>query len=223
MTSQDRDVFLEERLGRIDKWLEEGKIPVSAKIIPVSESLSALQWILPTQQAVEILRNMRTFALGNCFCRERYHRCGNPLEICIRTNDAADQWVKDGKARRITLDEAKERLKMAHEHGLIHLTMYNPNQHIFALCSCCGCCCQNIQSMKKYQRPDLVAHADYVAEVDKDVCRRCGACVKRCLFGAQEQQGDAVVFHQDRCYGCGLCVSTCPTGAITMRLRGRGL
>ncbi len=221
MNSEQKDVHLEEYLEKIDNWMTEGRIPISSKVIPVAESLLSLQWILPTQQATEILRNMRTFALGNCFCRERYNRCRNPLEVCIRTNDAADQWVAAGKARYISLDEAKEKLQEAHENGLIHLTMYNPGQHIFALCSCCECCCRNIQAMKKYRRPDLIAHADYVAEVDKNICVQCGACVRRCVFGAQEYDGQSVVFRQDRCYGCGLCVTKCPTGAITMRLRQR--
>jgi ferredoxin len=219
MKPEARDVRLEERLAKIDKWLEEGRIPTNAKVVPVGESLSGLQWILPTQQAAEILRNMRTFALGNCFCRERYQRCDNPLAICIRTNDAADKWVAEGKARYITLDEAKSRLELAHEHGLVHMTFYTPDQYIYALCSCCACCCQDLQLMKKYQRPDLTAHADYIAEVDTNACVQCGVCVKRCVFGAQENNGKSVVFHQDSCYGCGLCVTKCPTGAITMRRR----
>jgi ferredoxin len=219
MDFDGKDQFLEERLARFDKWIQEGKIPTSSKVIPLQESLSGLQWILPTQQVVEILRNLRSLALANCECRTRYNRCDNPREICILTNDAADQWVAQGRARYIALEEAKERLKLAREHGLVHLTFYNPNQYIYALCSCCECCCHDLQFLKKYQRPDLIARADYVAEVDTSSCIRCGACVKRCIFGAQENDGEAVVFHQDKCYGCGVCVTTCPTGAIGMRLR----
>ncbi len=219
MNPEGKDEFLEARLAKTDRFLQEGRIPTSSKVIPLAESLCALQWVLPSQQAAEILRNMRTFALGDCFCRERYRRCDHPLTVCIRTNDAADKWVAEGKARRITLDEARDRLKLAHEHGLVHITYYNPEQHIYALCSCCACCCQELQLMKKYARPDLVAHADYVAVVDRARCVGCGACAGRCVFGAQEQAGATVVFHRDKCYGCGLCVTTCPAGAITMQLR----
>lgn len=102
---------------------------------------------------------------------------------------------------------------------VVHLTIYNPDQHIFAVCSCCECCCHDIQFLKKYGRPDLIAHADYVAEVDRAKCIECGACVNRCVFCAQENNGESVLFRQEKCYGCGVCVTTCPTGAIGMRLR----
>jgi NAD-dependent dihydropyrimidine dehydrogenase PreA subunit len=219
MDDGDKDQYLEDRLAKFDQWIKEGKIPASSKVIPLQESLSGLQWILPTQQVVEILRNMRTFALANCTCRVRYKRCENPLEVCIVTNDMADKWVAQGEARYVTLEEAKERLKLAHEHGLVHLTFYNPDQYIYALCSCCECCCHDLQFLKRYQRPDLIAHADYVAEVDANSCIHCGVCVERCMFGAQEKGDETVVFHQDKCYGCGVCVTTCPTGAARLRLR----
>ena len=144
--------------------------------------MSGQQWVLPTQQVIEIIRNARSFALAPCACRTRYQRCDNPLEVCLYINDVADKMVAEGKARYISLDEAKERLKLANEHGLVHLTFYKPDQFIYALCSCCECCCHDIQFMKKYQRPDLIAHADYVAEVDANACIQCGACVKRCMF-----------------------------------------
>jgi NAD-dependent dihydropyrimidine dehydrogenase PreA subunit len=219
MKFDGKDEWLEERLERYDGWIKEGKIPTSSKVIPVRESMSGQQWVLPTQQVLEIIRNARSFALANCACRTRYKRCDNPVEVCLYMNDLADSMVAEGTARQISLDEAKERLKLANEHGLVHLTFYKPDQFIYALCSCCECCCHDIQFMKKYQRPDLIAHADYVVEVDADACIHCGACVKRCMFEAQESDGKAVVFHQNKCYGCGLCISTCPANAIKMKLR----
>lgn len=215
----EKDEYLEERLARFSRWMEEGKIPTSSKVIPLQESLSGLQWILPTQQVMEILRNVRTLALADCDCRSRYNRCDKPREVCILTNDTADQWVAQGRARYIGPEEAKDRLKQAQEHGLVHLTFYNPNQYVYALCSCCECCCHDLQFLKKYQRPDLIAHADYVAEVDRAACVGCGACVGRCIFGAQVKEGTGVAFRQERCYGCGVCVTTCPAGAISMKLR----
>lgn len=219
MRYDGKDEWLEERLARYDGWIKEGKVPTSSKMIPIRESMSGQQWVLPTQQVLEIIRNARSFALAPCACRTRYQRCDNPVEVCLYLNDVADTMVADGKARRISLEEATERLKLANEHGLVHLTFYKPDQFIYALCSCCECCCHDIQFMTKYQRPDLIAHADYVAEVNVEECIQCGTCVKRCMFGAHESDGKSVIFHQDRCFGCGLCVTKCPTNALTMKLK----
>jgi ferredoxin len=219
MKKEERDEELEKRLHTFDTWVREGKIPSSSKVIPVRQSLGGLQWVLPTQQVIEILRNSRSYALANCLCRTKYKRCDNPLEVCFYTNDVADKKAEQGAARRVTLEEATEVLKLANQHGLVHLTFYNPEQHVYALCSCCECCCHDIAFMKKLGRPDLVAHADYIASVDKNTCTQCGTCADRCMFGAQAMQDGQAVFNRDRCYGCGLCVSTCPSGAIHMTLR----
>ncbi len=219
MKQEPRDAELEQRMHLVDGWVKEGKIPCSSKVIPVQESLECMQWVLPTQQVLQILRNSRSFALANCLCRTKHRRCDNPREVCFYTNDVADKKVEQGAARRVDLQEAAETLKLANKHGLIHLTFYNPEQHVYALCSCCECCCHDIAFMKKLGRPDLVAHADYVAAVDPDACVQCGACAERCVFGAQSWESGAVVFHRDKCYGCGLCASTCSSGAIQMVLR----
>jgi Pyruvate/2-oxoacid:ferredoxin oxidoreductase delta subunit len=219
MNKENRDEELEKRMLMFDGWVKEGKIPSSSKVIPVRQSLGALQWVLPTQQVLEILRNSRSFALANCLCRTTHKRCNNPLEVCFYTNDVADKMLEQGAARRVDLQEATEVLKLANEHGLIHLTIYNPDQHVYALCSCCECCCHDIEFMKKLGRPDLVAHADYVASVDKNTCLQCGKCVERCVFGAQAMQDKNILFHEERCYGCGLCFSTCPSNSIRMVLR----
>lgn len=221
MKKEERDEELEKRMHKFDGWVKEGKIPTSSKVIPVRQSVECLQWVLPTQQVVEILRNSRSYALAPCACRTKHKRCDNPLEVCFYTNDVADKFVEQGIARRVSLEEATEVLKLANEHGLVHLTIYNPEQHVYALCSCCECCCHDIEFMKKLGRPDLVAHADYVAAVDGNLCTDCGVCADRCIFGAQIMQDGKHVFRQKRCYGCGLCVTTCPTGAVRMVLRGR--
>jgi Pyruvate/2-oxoacid:ferredoxin oxidoreductase delta subunit len=219
MKQEPRDEELEKRLHMFDGWVKDGKIPSSSKVIPVRQSVERLQWVLPTQQVMEILRSSRSFALANCLCREKHKRCDHPLEVCFYTNDVADKRVDQGTARRVSLEEASEKLKLANQHGLVHLTIYNPEQHVYALCSCCECCCHDIEFMKKLGRPDLVAQADYVASVDTGLCTHCGVCVDRCIFDAQVMQADEHVFRQERCYGCGLCVTSCQSDAIKMFLR----
>ena len=139
---KSKDPFLEERLKRTDKWKKERKIPNSSKVIPIQAAFLPKQRILPTEQVFEILRNARVFALTDCECRTRYQRCSNPVDVCFLINDAADLNIKQGATKLISLKEAKRKLKIANDSGLVHLTIYNPEQHVYAVCSCCPCCCR---------------------------------------------------------------------------------
>ena len=58
----------------------------------------------------------------------------------------------------------------------------------------------------------------FTAEVDRDACVGCGACVKVCPYQAVslDEEKKAVVVGA-ACSGCGTCGAECPFGAITMR------
>jgi uncharacterized Fe-S center protein len=217
------DAYLEERLTQYDAWLREGRIPFSSKVIPIREALDVRQWVLPTEQVIEFLRSARSFALTACTCRSHYQRCDNPLEVCFLLDDAADQAVADRTARPVSLEEATVVLCQANERGLVHLTIYEPEHRVGAVCSCCSCCCHDLQFLQIYGRSDLIAHSEYVAQTDLETCTQCGTCVERCRFGARVWQGDRLSYDAGVCYGCGLCVTVCAAGATVLTLRSASL
>jgi NAD-dependent dihydropyrimidine dehydrogenase PreA subunit len=203
-------------LERYDRWVRERRIPFSSKVIPVQESLEGQQWVLPTEQVVELLRNARTFAATDCECRTLYRRCDNPISVCFLINDVADSYVAQKRAERVTLDEARHRLRLANERGLVHLTIYNPDQYVYAICSCCPCCCHDLQFLFVHGRTDLVARSEYVARTNPDLCSDCGCCVERCVFAVRALIDGRLTVSEDGCYGCGLCVTACPEDAIRL-------
>jgi ferredoxin len=213
------DPFLEKRLVKYDEWLNKGQISYSSKVIPVSESFHAKQWVLPTEQAMGILRNAKSVAVQNCECRTHYKRCDNPLEVCFLLNDVGNKFVIKEKARPVDLTEAADILKGANESGLVHLSLYMPDHEIFALCSCCICCCHDLQILKEFERKDLVIRSEYVAVTISENCINCGACVDRCVFGARVLRDAKLEYNAEACLGCGLCVTTCPVEAIFMEVR----
>jgi ferredoxin len=211
------DDFLNERLQKYDKWLAEGKISFSSKVIPSSASLQPQQWILPTEQVLNILSDASSFALTKCVCRVHYARCDKPLETCFMLNELADKLVAKGLARRVSLSEATEVLRKADEHGLVHISYYMPDHKIASLCNCCPCCCHDIQLLKLLNRgKDMVVRSEYVAETDEESCIHCGACVERCAFEARNLVDGQMQFDAEKCLGCGLCVSVCPVSATVM-------
>ena len=213
------DPFLGKRLVKYDEWLNKGQISFTSKVIPITESLKTKKWVLPTEQAMEILRNAKSVAVQNCECRSHYKRCDNPLEVYFLLNDVGDKFVSKGEARHVLLTEAAEILRKANESGLVHLSLYMPDHQLYALCSCCSCCCHDLQIIKLFERKDLIVRSEYVAVTDFEACIHCGECVERCIFGARVYQDEQMEYNPEACLGCGLCVTTCPVEATSMVMR----
>lgn len=213
------DNFLDKYLTKYDKWMSKGQISFSSKVIPVSESLDAKQWVMPTEQVLHVLEGAESIALQDCACRTHYRRCGKPLEVCLLLNKVGDKFVAQGKALHISFDKATDVLKKANESGLVHMCLYMPDHEIFALCSCCSCCCHDLQIIKQTGRNDIMIRSDYEAVTDLEDCIHCGVCEERCFFGARIILDGKLEFDPEKCVGCGLCVTTCPVEAISMEKR----
>jgi Pyruvate/2-oxoacid:ferredoxin oxidoreductase delta subunit len=216
------DSFLEKRLTRYDRWMTKGQIAFSSRVIPVAESLAAKKWVMPTEQVLRVIEAAESIALQDCECRTHYKRCENPLEVCLLLNEVGDKTVAQGNARHVSLEEATDVLKKANQSGLVHMSLYMPDHEVFALCSCCPCCCHDLQIVKRTGRNDIMMRSEYVAVTDSDNCIHCGDCEERCLFDARSIQEAGLEFNSEKCVGCGLCVTICPVEAISMVARPPG-
>jgi ferredoxin len=210
---------LAERMRRYDAWRQANLVPHASRVVPVDRAVAGQQWVLPSRQLIAYLTQATVFALGRCGCRERHRRCDRPLETCFVLDDLAERRIAAGTARRVSLDEAERTSRLAQEHGLVHLAIYVPDHHFEAVCSCCPCCCHDLQIVARYGRGDLIARSDYVAGHDAGGCDGCGRCVARCPFGAIRPAAGGVALAEERCYGCGLCVGACAAGCLSLRPR----
>lgn len=69
--------------------------------------------------------------------------------------------------------------------------------------------------VKKVVKVDM---AKRLAELTKDLCVACGACVKVCPRQAIEiHQGRYAQVDKSKCIGCGLCAKECPASIISMK------
>jgi ferredoxin len=61
-------------------------------------------------------------------------------------------------------------------------------------------------------------HAEYVCQVDWDLCTGCKSCMSQCQFAAQFYSSalSKVYIHPAKFFGCGVCRAACPTGAIAV-------
>jgi len=209
------DSYLTKYSNRYDKWMSKTKIGFTSRVIPIKKSLETMQWVMPTQQAISILTQASSFALTACACRTHY-QCDKPKDVCFLLNNVADKAVEQKTARRIDLNEALQVLQGAGEAGLVHMSLYRPDQEVFALCNCCSCCCHDLQLLIKYNRTELVVHSEFIASTNGTLCTDCGLCTENCPFEARSLINNRLVFEPERCYGCGVCVPMCPENTIEM-------
>ncbi len=173
------DNNLKSYIDKYDRWLDEKSISYSSKVVPVNESIEEIKQVIPSKQAIDILKQARVITLAECICRKRYRRCDKPLEVCFVLNEAGEKWIEKGISKQVTLTEAKQILKEANKTGLVHLSLFQPDHKLFALCSCCSCCCHDLQLVLSYGKEYLMLKSDYIASDDTDQCQDCGQCIDR--------------------------------------------
>jgi len=160
-----------------------------------------------------------SIAVARCICRMEAGLegagCGRLEEACLSFGDWADYFVREGKGRRITREEARAILAEASREGLV-LQPSNSRSAAF-ICCCCSCCCGVLKRLKLHPRPAEVVVSRFIASFDPAVCVSCSACAERCPMEAVTMgPAGAACFDPVRCIGCGLCVTTCPAGAFRL-------
>jgi electron transport complex protein RnfB len=198
----------------LDLWREAPQL----RTIPVGESIPIRTEAMPYEQAEEIVRTQSVISIANCICRQEMqiagHGCSRPMETCMSFGQAAESYIRNGRGRRISQEEALSILELADEAGLV-LQPGNAKEPIF-ICACCGCCCGVLRNIKRHPQPASIVSSPYIAAHDPAICSGCGTCVERCQMDAMTLPDGTAELNQERCIGCGLCVSTCTTGALTL-------
>jgi len=188
------------------------------RTIPVGKSISTQTEVMLYERAEELVRAHKTFAVANCICRQEQHLlgegCDKPEESCLSFGMAAEISVRAGRARAISMEEALAILHRAEEVGLV-LQPSNAKNALF-ICTCCGCCCGVLRSLKRHPEPASVVASPFVASLHTDTCEGCGTCTERCQMEAIHLTDSKAALDVNRCIGCGLCVNTCPTDSLSL-------
>jgi len=194
------------------------------RTIPVGKSISPRTEVMLYERAEELVRVQKTFAVANCICRQEQHilgkGCDKPQESCLSFGMAAEAVVRNGQGRAISMEEALAVLQRAEKAGLV-LQPANAKNALF-ICTCCGCCCGVLRSLKRCLEPATVVASPFWASFTADTCKGCGACAKRCQMEAIHLIDSKAVLDLKRCIGCGLCVSTCPTNSLSLVRKPKG-
>ena len=205
-----------------EKELREKAEDMVAVTVPVNIHIEGKQRILDLTAAEKLLKSAHIISLGNCGCRTRIKKCDAPLDVCMCMDKKAEDMIRSGDARAVSVREALNVLKRSHEAGLVHMAFTNRGDvKPWVICSCCSCCCHALASIVRFNIPEAVTESERVAFQDTEKCNDCGICVERCQFRARRIVDGKLVFDRAKCFGCGLCVTACPTEAIFLAERPR--
>ncbi len=113
--------------------------------------------------------------------------------------------------------EAIRILREYDEQGQLHTVWARVPPHIGGLCNCDHDCLAYRGFIEKGGVPRFF-RAEYICQIDWDLCTGCRECMKQCQFGAQFYSNGMAKVHIDptRCFGCGVCRAVCPHDAISM-------
>lgn len=114
-------------------------------------------------------------------------------------------------------EEAKRIFRQYDEEGLIHSIWTGVTPYVVGMCNCDRDCGAYKGYIEKRGAPYFF-RAEYICQIDLDLCTGCKSCMSQCQFGAQFYSSalSKVYIDPTRCFGCGLCRAKCPNNAITL-------
>ena len=183
-----------EAYGRVRGPMSSGMFPPGIglmRVIPIETAIEGESRRASYEEVSKYLNDNTIFSCSPCSCRTDREvmgeGCGHLKEdMCIQMGHAAEYYIRTGRGRAITRDEAFEIIERAEENGLMHqIPNIDGSGKTHAICNCCGCSCLSLRSGTMYKNVDMV-RSNYVSNVDKEKCVACGQCVENCPMNAMK-------------------------------------
>ena len=159
------------------------------RVIPIESAIKGDSQAVPYDKISYYLDKYDVFSVSPCSCRRSRRLLGEGCghledEMCVQMGSGAEYFIKTGKARQITRQEAEEIFRKAEENGLMHqMPNLEGAGESAAICNCCGCSCFAIRISNMFKCPDA-ERSNYHAEINQENCVACGQCVENCPVNA---------------------------------------
>jgi NADPH-dependent glutamate synthase beta subunit-like oxidoreductase/NAD-dependent dihydropyrimidine dehydrogenase PreA subunit len=169
-----------------------GNLPIGKgvmRVIPIEKAIDGETRRASYEEVSHYLNENEVFSVSDCSCRKSRRimgeGCGHlEKDMCIQLGQAAEYYIRTGKGRKISREEAFDIIKRAEENGLFHqIPNTDGSGHTHAICNCCVCSCFSMRTAAYFHEPNLI-RSNYVSQVDKDKCVACGQCVEYCPTNA---------------------------------------
>lgn len=155
------------------------------RVIPVEDAIKDIPGVTEDEKLSYYLDKYDTFSVSSCSCRASRSTigdgCGHLAEdMCVQMGKGAEHYIRSGRARQISREEAYEIIKRAEENGLMHdIPNIEGAGDSSAICNCCACACFGLRAGLMFGARDAI-RSNFVAEVDEAKCVACAQCVEVC-------------------------------------------
>ena len=177
--------------------------------------------VLPIEDVEEVINIVDSITRLPCGCR--YYSTGKAdKRYCFGLG--MDKWGVLGKypdaASSLEVLDKKEAKKIFRDYdqeGLIHSIWTGVTPYVIGICNCDRDCLPYRGYIENRGSPAFF-RAEYICQVDWDLCEGCKSCMSQCQFGAQYYSSTLgkVYINPAQCFGCGTCRAACVNGAIKL-------
>ena len=155
------------------------------RVIPVESAIKDIPGVSDYERLSYYLNKYDTFSVSPCSCRASRTSSGDGCghldeDMCVQMGKGAEHYIRSGRARKITREEAMEIILRAEENGLMHdIPNIEEVGDSAAICNCCACACFGLRAGLMFGARDAI-RSNFVAEVDEAKCVACAQCVETC-------------------------------------------
>ncbi len=184
--------------------------------------------VVPIEDIAQVMTIVNSIVRLPCVCRRTVR--GTDDYYCLGVSLKPDlgrmhQTIRESypagpdidSFEHLTPEQALGLMRDWETEGAVHTVWTFGTPFIGGICNCDRSdCMAMIMTIGKGVK--AMYRAEYVAEVNWDLCNGCRSCMRVCQFGAIAYSAGQQKVSVDpaRCYGCGLCRSVCPNDAITL-------
>ncbi|MBU2614143.1 MAG: 4Fe-4S binding protein [Elusimicrobia bacterium] len=220
-----------EKAGQLEKLPRALKNAISKRITRNQKEIHFGQ-VVPIEDIQNIFNFVTSIVRLECICRkgklglrnQRY--CygvslapnGGQMTEIIKNIDPSYLFGPDNKELEVLSKEKTLKLFKEYERGgLCHTVWTFHTPFIGGICNCNSLDCSAMRMTVGHKIP-VMFKAEYIAEVNVDLCNGCKACSKVCQFSAInfDSASKKSSINQQNCYGCGICRSVCKKNAIKL-------
>ena len=159
------------------------------RVIPVESAIPAEAKQIDNEKcSYYIEKNKGHLCISPCQCRRVRKMMGEGAgdldeDRCLFMGHVADMFIRQGRGRAVSVEEAKEIIKHTDEIGCVHQITTLEGGNTFAICNCQPQSCLALGVAQYYNTPAW-SQSNYVAEIDPEKCVACGECTPTCANNA---------------------------------------